>query len=67
VAAEVGLDDAPEDCQEPTQEGQPRADLELAIPDEEADSEDSDPGNGDCPAIPSQAQIAPLTLEAQRA
>ena len=64
VAAEVDQPDAPEDCQEPTQEGQPRSDRELAVPDEEADSEDSDPGNGDRPAIPSQAQIAPLTVEA---
>jgi hypothetical protein len=64
VAAEVGRDDNPEDRQAPMQEGQPRSDRELAVPDEKADSEDSDPGNGDRPAIPSQAQIAPLTLEA---
>jgi hypothetical protein len=64
VVAEVDLDDAPEDCQEPAQEGQPGSDRGLAGEDGETEPEEVDPGNGDRPAVPSQAQIAPLTLEA---
>jgi hypothetical protein len=64
VVAEVDLDDAPEDCQEPTQEAQPRSDRELAGENGETEPEEIDPGSADRPAIPSQAQISPLTLEA---
>jgi hypothetical protein len=64
VAAEVDQDDASDDGQEPTEQGPPGSDRELAAADEETDSEDRDPGYGDRPAIPNQAQIAPLTLEA---
>ena len=64
VAAEVDQDDASDDGQEPTEQGPPGSDRELAAADEETDSEDRDPDYGDRPAIPSQAQIGPLTVEA---
>jgi len=64
VAAEVDQDDASDDGQEPTEQDPPGSDRELAAADEETDPEEIDPGSADRPAIPSQAQIAPLTPEA---
>jgi len=64
VAVEDDLNDAPDDGQEPTEQGPPGSDRELAAADGETDPEDIDPGNGRRPAIPIQAQIAPLSVEA---
>ena len=64
VAVEDDLNDAPDDGHEPTEQGPPGSDRELAAADGETDPEDIDPGNGGRPAIPIQAQIAPLTVEA---
>jgi hypothetical protein len=59
LAAKVDQDDASDDGQ-----GPPRANRELVAADKKTDPEDIDTGIGDRPAIPDQAQIAPLTVEA---
>jgi hypothetical protein len=64
VAVEDDLNDAPSDGHEPTEQDPPGSERELPVADEETDPEDFDPGNGDRPAIPDQAQMAPLTVEA---
>jgi hypothetical protein len=64
LAPETGLDDASDGCQGPTQSDQPSSGRELAGADGETEPDEIDPGNANRPAIPSQVQIAPLTLEA---
>jgi hypothetical protein len=63
LAPEIGLDDPSDGCQGPTQSDQPSSGRELAGADGETCPDGIDPGAGGRPAIPSQAQIAPLTVE----
>jgi hypothetical protein len=64
VATEETPNNISDDEHEPTQDGSLEPDQELAASEPEVGSEDPDPGDANRPALPTQGQIAPLTIEA---
>jgi hypothetical protein len=63
VVAEEAPNGSPDDEDELTQDSRPGSDRELDGPESEADPEDYYPADEDRPPVPTQAQIAPLTIE----